>query len=153
MHDEEVVEYLQATDIYVSPSHDPNQIVSGTLSYAVACGRVVVATASTYAAELLADGRGITIPFKDSTSVASAVNSVLDDPQLRSSIETTAYRFGRSMTWARSAKLYEQAFRGAMARRAHAHNATGALELAASKLWGDALSRRAASIGEGVSSN
>jgi polysaccharide biosynthesis protein PslF len=153
MHDEEVVEYLQATDIYVSPSLDPNQIVSGTLSYAVACGRVAVATESTYAAELLADGRGITIPFKDSASVAAAVNSVLDDSQLRSSIETTAYRFGRSMTWARSAKLYEQVFRGAMTRRAHAHKASGALELTASKLWGDALSRRATSLGEGISSN
>jgi len=153
MHDEEVVDYLQATDIYVSPSLDPNQIVSGTLSYAVACGRVVVATSSTYAAELLADGRGITIPFKDSASVASAVNSVLDDAQLRSSIETTAYRFGRSMTWARVAKLYEHAFRGAMTRRTHAHTSTGALELTASKLWGDALSRRAASLGEGISPN
>ena len=153
MHDEEVVDYLQATDIYVSPSLDPNQIVSGTLSYAVACGRVVVATASIYATELLADGRGITIPFKDSASVASAVNSVLDDPQLRANIEETAYRFGRSMTWARVAKLYERAFQGAVTRRAHARKTTGALEIAASKLWGDALSRRAASLGEGITSN
>src|SRR5579864_7393511 len=65
MRDEEVVEFLQATDIYVSPSLDPNQIVSGTLSYAVACGRVVIATGSIYASELLADGRGITIPFRE----------------------------------------------------------------------------------------
>jgi glycosyltransferase involved in cell wall biosynthesis len=153
MHDEEVVEYLQATDIYVSPSLDPDQIVSGTLSYAVACGRVVVATASVYATELLADSRGITVPFKDSVSVSSAINSVLGDPELRASIETTAYRFGRSMTWGRVAKLYERAFRGAMTRRAHAAKTGGALEVAASKLWGDALTRRASSFGESISSN
>ncbi len=153
MHDEEVVDYLQATDVYLSPSLDPNQIVSGTLSYAMACGRVVVATASIYATELLADGRGITVPFQNSGSIASAVNSVLDDPQLRASIETTAYRFGRSMTWSRVSRRCERAFRGAMTRRAVASKAGGALELAASKLWGDALSRRAASLGEGISSN
>ncbi len=152
MHDEEVVEYLQATDVYVSPSLDPNQIVSGTLSYAVACGRVVVATASVYARELLADGRGTTVPFRDSVSVAQAVNAVLDDPQLRAKMEMTAYRFGRSMTWSRVAKRFESAFRGAISRRGIVRPST-TLEVAASKLWTDALSRRAASIGEGVSSN
>ncbi len=152
MHDEEVVEYLQATDVYVSPSLDPNQIVSGTLSYAVACGRVVIATPSAYARELLADGRGITVPFRDAASLSTAVNSVLDDTQLRASIETTAYRFGRSMTWARVARRYERGLRGAMTRRV-ARKESGALERAASKLWGDALSRRAASLGEGISSN
>ncbi len=153
MHDAEVVEYLQATDVYVSPSLDPDQIVSGTLSYAVACGRVVVATASVYARELLADGRGITVPFRDSASVASAVNAVLDDPQLRSSLETTAYRFGRSMTWTRVARRYESAFEGAVNRRAVASKTSPAMDLAASKLWGDALTRRAASLGEGISPN
>jgi hypothetical protein len=113
----------------------------------------VVATASVYATELLADGRGITVPFKDSVSVSSAINSVLGDPVLRASIETTAYRFGRSMTWGRVAKLYERAFRGAMTRRAHAAKTGGALEVAASKLWGDALTRRASSFGESISSN
>ncbi len=151
MHDEEVVSYLEATDVYVSPSLDPDQIVSGTLSYAVACGRVVVATASIYARELLADGRGVIIPFRVSASVAEAVNSVLNDSQLRSSIETTAYRFGRAMTWPRVARRYERAFQAAMTRRATTQ--ANPLERAASKLWSDALARRAASISESVSSN
>ncbi len=157
MHDEEVVQYLQATDIYVSPSLDPNQIVSGTLSYAVACGRVVIATASVYAIELLADGRGVTIPFRDSDSITAAVNAVLEDPQLRASIETTAYRFGRAMTWSRVAKRYAKAFRDAIARRAGAVKSGSALETAASKLWGEALSRQASTLastlGETISSN
>jgi polysaccharide biosynthesis protein PslF len=157
MQDDEVVDYLQATDVYVSPSLDPNQIVSGTLSYAVACGRVVVATASTYATELLADGRGVTIPFRDSGSIASSVNAVLDDPQLRGDIETTAYRFGRSMTWPRVAKQYERSFRAAIAQNAGAAKPSGALETAASKLWGDALQRQAttlaSSLSESISSN
>ncbi len=158
MNDEEVVEYLQATDVYVSSSLDPNQIVSGTLSYAVACGRAVVATASIYAKELLADGRGMTVPFKNSQSIAAAVNSVLGDPQLRASIETTAYRFGQGMTWSRVARQCEQTFAQALklqtslvARRA------GAAERAASTLWSDALQRHAtslvASLGEGTGGN
>lgn len=148
MHDEEVIEYLQATDVYVSPSLDPNQIVSGTLSYAVACGRVVIATASTYASELLADGRGITIPFRDSASVASAVNAVLHNPQLRSAIETSAYRFGRSMTWSRVARQYAQACCDAIARRSslRALQPNIALDSAASRLWSDALQRHASSL-------
>jgi glycosyltransferase involved in cell wall biosynthesis len=119
MNDDEVVRSLLATDVYVSPALDPNQIVSGTLSYAVACGRVVVATGSLYAKELLADGRGIVIPFRNAQALAAAVNLVLADPELRSSIETAAYRYGRTMTWPRVARQYEQAFREAAVRSAH----------------------------------
>lgn len=153
MNDEEVVAYLQATDIYLSPSLDPNQIVSGTLSYAVACGRVVVATASTYATELLADGRGITVPFRDHASVAEAANAVLDDPQLRSSIETAAYRFGRSMTWSRVARQYGEAFDEAIAQRGRQQvpHLMGALDRATSKLWDDALQHQAASLARPLS--
>jgi glycosyltransferase involved in cell wall biosynthesis len=153
MHDEEVVEYLEATDVYVSPSLDPDQIVSGTLSYAVACGRVVVATASAYARELLADGRGVTVPFRDSASIATAVSSVLSDQQLRSSIETAAYRFGRVMTWPRVAKGYQHIFAAAINRKAITLGRSASLESAATKLWNDTLARRAASISETFSPN
>ncbi|MBC5825442.1 MAG: glycosyltransferase family 4 protein [Candidatus Eremiobacteraeota bacterium] len=117
MSDDEVVRWLLATDVYVSPSLDANQIVSGTLSYAVACGRAVVATRYLYAQEILADGRGITVPFRDSAALSKAVNSILEDPELRSSIETSAYRFGRQMTWTRVAHEYEQGFLDAVHRR------------------------------------
>jgi len=110
LSDGEIVSYLLATDVYVSPALDPNQIVSGTLSYAVACGRVVVATENLYARELLADGRGITIPFRDSGAIAGAITAVLDEPELRAALERNAYRFGRQMTWDHVARKYRRAF-------------------------------------------
>lgn len=113
MTDDEIVEHLLATDVYVSPSLDPNQIVSGTLSYAVACGRVVVATASAYARELLADGRGVTVAFRSAAALELGINAVLADPRRRAAMETAAYRFGRRMIWPRVAREYETAFRDA----------------------------------------
>ena len=110
MTDEEVVEALLATDVYVSPSLDPYQSVSGTLSYAVACGRAVIATEYQYAKELLADGRGLTVPFRDPRALAAAVDAVLRDARLRASLEGAAYRYGRQMTWPCIAREYRQAF-------------------------------------------
>ena len=113
MTGDEIIEHLLATDVYVSPSLDPNQIVSGTLSYAVACGRVVVATASAYARELLADGRGMAVAFRSAAALELAINAVLADPRRRAAMETVAYRFGRRMIWPRVAREYEAAFRDA----------------------------------------
>ena len=127
MTDDEVVSYLMATDVYVSTSLERSQIVSGTLSYAVACGRVAIATEYMYARELLAEGRGITVPFKDSRALAGAVNLVLGDHALRRSIEANAHRFGRRMTWPRVAAKYEEAFvaSGLQTRRAESRAARG----------------------------
>ncbi|HEY7994998.1 MAG: glycosyltransferase family 4 protein [Candidatus Eremiobacterales bacterium] len=110
MTDDEVVGALLATDVYVSTSLDPHQSVSGTLSYAVACGRAVIATEYLYAKELLADGRGITVPFRDPRALAATVDDVLRNPSLRASLESAAYRFGRRMTWPRIAAGYREAF-------------------------------------------
>jgi glycosyltransferase involved in cell wall biosynthesis len=110
MTDDEVVAALLATDVYVSPSLDPHQAVSGTLSYAVACGRAVIATEFQYAKELLADGRGITVPFRDPNAIGAAIDAVLGDPALRSGLELAAYAFGRNMTWPNIALGYRTAF-------------------------------------------
>jgi glycosyltransferase involved in cell wall biosynthesis len=110
MTDDEVVAALLATDVYVSPSLDPHQAVSGTLSYAVACGRAVIATEFQYAKELLAEGRGITVPFRDPVAIGAAIDAVLGDPALRSSLELAAYAFGRNMTWPNIALGYRAAF-------------------------------------------
>ena len=125
--DAEVVSYLMATDVYVSSSLERSQSVSGTLSYAVACGRVAIATEYMYALELLAEGRGITVPFRDSRALAGAINLVLGDPALRRSIEANAHRFGRRMTWPRVAAKYEEAFvaSGLQTRRAESRAARG----------------------------
>jgi glycosyltransferase involved in cell wall biosynthesis len=110
MTDDEVVAALLATDVYVSPSLDPHQAVSGTLSYAVACGRAVIATEFQYAKELLADGRGITVPFRDPKAIGGAIDAVLSDASLRSALEHAAYAFGREMTWPKIALGYRNAF-------------------------------------------
>jgi glycosyltransferase involved in cell wall biosynthesis len=108
--DDEVVAALLATDVYLSPSLDPHQAVSGTLSYAVAAGRAVVATPYRYARELLSDGRGVIVPFRDSGALAESVKLILSDDAARGSLETTAYRFGRQMTWPKVALQYRGVF-------------------------------------------
>ncbi|HLJ82879.1 MAG TPA: glycosyltransferase family 4 protein [Candidatus Eremiobacteraceae bacterium] len=117
MPDEDVVGALLATDLYVSPSLDPHQAVSGTLSYAVACGRAVIATEYQYAKELLGDGRGITVPFRDPQSLAAAMLAVLDDPGLRASLESSAYAFGRDMVWPKIATAYRGVFVDALSEQ------------------------------------
>jgi glycosyltransferase involved in cell wall biosynthesis len=118
LSDEEVVSALLATDLYVSPSLDPHQAVSGTLSYALASGRAIIATPYRYARELLADGRGITVPFRDSAALAKAINLVIEDRDVRSLLETAAYRFGRRMTWPKVAADYTRVFLEARSERA-----------------------------------
>lgn len=96
---DELVGYLTATDIYLTPYLNPAQIVSGTLAYAVGCGKAIVLTPYLYAQELLAHNRGFLCEFRDSTSIARRLNMLLDDPALRRATERRAYRFGRQMTW------------------------------------------------------
>jgi glycosyltransferase involved in cell wall biosynthesis len=96
---DELVGYLTATDIYLTPYLNPAQIVSGTLAYAVGCGKAIVSTPYLYAQELLAHNRGFLCEFRDSTSIARRLNMLLDDPALRRATERRAYRFGRQMTW------------------------------------------------------
>jgi glycosyltransferase involved in cell wall biosynthesis len=107
---DELVQYLQATDIYLTPYLNPVQIVSGTLAYAVGLGKAIVSTPYLYAEELLAHGRGFLVQFRDALSIAKTMNSLLDDPDLRASTERRAYRFGRQMTWPNVAQEYGRLF-------------------------------------------
>jgi len=107
---DELVSYLQATDIYLTPYLNPVQIVSGTLAYAVGCGKAIVSTPYLYAQELLAYGRGFLCDFRDARSIAEYVTALLDDPSLRRATERRAYRFGRQMTWPHVAREYGRLF-------------------------------------------
>jgi polysaccharide biosynthesis protein PslF len=107
---DEVVSYLAATDIYLTPYLNPAQIVSGTLAYAVGCGKAIVSTPYLYAQELLAHCRGFLCEFRDAVSIAMWLNMLLDDPSLRRATERRAYRFGRQMTWPHVAAQYGQLF-------------------------------------------
>lgn len=107
---DELVGYLSATDIYLTPYLNPTQIVSGTLAYAIGCGKAVVSTPYLYAQELLAHNRGFLCEFRDSVSIAQRLNMLLDDPALRRATERRAYRFGRQMTWPHVAVEYGNLF-------------------------------------------
>jgi glycosyltransferase involved in cell wall biosynthesis len=107
---DELVSYLQATDIYLTPYLNPVQIVSGTLAYAVGCGKAIVSTPYLYAQELLAFGRGFIVPFRDAGAIAARVSELLDDATLRRATERRAYRFGRQMTWPQVAHEYGRCF-------------------------------------------
>lgn len=79
----ELLEYLQMTDVYLFTSKDPNQAVSGTFSYALSCGCAIVSTPIPHAQEVLAGETGITFDFGDSNQLAKAINRLLGDDTLR----------------------------------------------------------------------
>jgi glycosyltransferase involved in cell wall biosynthesis len=107
----ELVRYLAATDVYIMPYLGKDQIVSGTLAYAVGCGKAVVATPFTYAQEMLSNGRGVIVPFRDSEAIATAVIELLSDRRKLLAMEEKAYRFSRNMTWPSVAQQYSDLFR------------------------------------------
>ena len=95
----DIVGYLLATDVYVTPYLDPNQITSGTLAYALGAGKAIVSTPYLHAIEALDEGRGIIVPFRDSAAIADAVGRILDDPELKQRLERRAYAYGRETAW------------------------------------------------------
>jgi glycosyltransferase involved in cell wall biosynthesis len=106
----ELVEFLHATDVYVIPYLNPYQIASGTLSYAIASGKAVVSTPFVHAQELLSEGRGLLARFRDSQSLAVAINTLLDQPRLRAEIERAAYTYGKRMHWSAVGRAYCRLF-------------------------------------------
>lgn len=109
---DELLAYLSATDIYLTPYLNPVQIVSGTLAYAVGLGKAVVATPYLYAKELLEHARGFLVPFRDASAIATTLVALLDDPALRESTQRRAYKYGRRMTWPNVAHAYGELFTG-----------------------------------------
>ena len=101
----ELINFLQATDIYLTPYISPNQISSGTLIYALGAGKAVVSTPYYHAQEVLANDRGILCKFKDSDSIAAAINSLLDE-KFRTDIQKRAYNYSRRFLWKNVAKKY-----------------------------------------------
>jgi glycosyltransferase involved in cell wall biosynthesis len=95
----QVVDYLLATDVYVTPYLDPNQITSGTLAYALGAGKAIVSTPYLHASEVLEGGRGSLVPFRDATAIGAAILRILDDPELKAELERRAYDYGKEMAW------------------------------------------------------
>jgi len=111
----DLLEYLGAADIYITPYLNPAQITSGTLSYAFGCGKAVVSTPYWHAEELLADGRGVLVPFGDSDAIADQIINLLADEPTRHAMRKKGYMMGRDMIWERVIQGYADAF--AKARR------------------------------------
>ncbi|MBR9706382.1 glycosyltransferase [Candidatus Pacearchaeota archaeon] len=107
---QEIIQYLLATDIYLCTNLERNQIVSGTLSYALGCGRAVVSTPIIYAEEILANNAGLLAEFKNPESFSNAIERILSDKTLRTDIERNAYQKSRSMIWSNVAARYLSTF-------------------------------------------
>jgi glycosyltransferase involved in cell wall biosynthesis len=119
-----LIRYLQATDIYLTPYHDRNQITSGTLSYALGCGRAIVSTPYVYAGEALAEGRGLLAEFENPESIARCVNLYLENPAFREETEQRALEYGRKMAWPVVGKQYAEVFRRVARLRGEAMSAS-----------------------------
>lgn len=108
---EELLEYLQLTDIYVFSSNDPNQAVSGTFSYALSCGCPVVSTPIPHAKEVLSDGAGILYDFGNSQALAEAINRLLFDIELRLSVVSNGLQKITCTAWENSAVAHARFLR------------------------------------------
>ncbi|MFO1477345.1 MAG: glycosyltransferase family 4 protein [Verrucomicrobiota bacterium] len=118
---EELMRFIGAADIYLTPYLTEAQITSGTLAYAFGAGNAVVSTPYWHAAELLTAERGKLVPFRDAPAIAGAVVDLLRDETLRHSMRKNAYKLGREMVWSRVAQLYSKSFEQAR----HDHSFVG----------------------------
>jgi len=104
--DEELFDYVSATDIYITPYLNKAQMTSGPLSYAVGAGCAVISTPFWHAEELLADGRGILYDFGDSQSLSKILIDLLDNPDKTLALQKTAYKYGRTLIWQKAGEQY-----------------------------------------------
>lgn len=114
---EELTEFIGAADLYITPYLNVQQAVSGTLAYAFGCGQAVISTPYWHAEELLANDRGVLVPFADSSAIAREVIGLLGDDGRRLAMRDQAYQLGRSMTWDHVSKLYANSFNQARQER------------------------------------
>jgi glycosyltransferase involved in cell wall biosynthesis len=114
---QELMEFIGAADIYLTPYLNAEQIVSGTLAYTVGAGKALISTPYWHAEELLADGRGAIVPFRDPGAIAEQVVEMLDNDAARHAMRKRAYQLGREMTWQATAAKYMACFERARAER------------------------------------
>jgi predicted GH43/DUF377 family glycosyl hydrolase/glycosyltransferase involved in cell wall biosynthesis len=127
MSQRDIIDLLLATDVYVTPYLDPHQITSGTLAYAMGAGKAIVSTAYLHATEALADGRGIVVGFRDTIGLANAVNSVLDHPAEKETLEHRAYAYAKDMAWPRAGARWLELMRGLVTRGVTRSRPVGAI--------------------------
>jgi len=114
---EEVVSYLLATDTYVTPYINLEQVTSGTLAYAMGMGCPIVATPYLHARYLLQDGRGLVVPARDPQALAAAALHLFDDPALMARMERRNWEYGQALLWPLVGAEYLRVFRQAAGRK------------------------------------
>jgi glycosyltransferase involved in cell wall biosynthesis len=107
---EEMAEFIGAADIYITPYRHEEQVVSGTLAYALGAGKAIISTPYWHAVELLDGRRGALVPFQNANAIAQKTIELLDTPAIRHAMRKRAYLFARAMTWKRVAQGYMESF-------------------------------------------
>ena len=113
----DLVEFLAAVDIYITPYQSREQITSGTLAYSLAAGKPVISTPYWYAQELLDDGRGILVDFGHEDQISESILRLLQNDDERNSIREKAFKFGRRMAWPEVSRQYAEYFKEAKQER------------------------------------
>jgi glycosyltransferase involved in cell wall biosynthesis len=112
-----LLDFISMCDVYVTPYLNEAQMTSGTLAYSFGLGKAVVSTPYWHARELLADGRGVLVPFGNAQAIGTEIAALLTDDVRRQAMRERAYASSRSMTWERTAERYLAVF--ARTRRVH----------------------------------
>jgi len=111
LSDEELGDYLNMTDIYLSPYPNKDQAVSGTMAFALGCGLAIVSTSYAYARETLQGGRGLLAREADAGELAALMKMILDNPQIKEELKANAYKLGNSWTWPNVGRQYTAFFK------------------------------------------
>jgi len=114
---EELIEHVGAADIYITPYRHEAQVVSGTLAIALGAGKAIVSTPYWHAKELLAEKRGVIVPFQSPNAIAEAVITLLENDAERHAMRKRAYLYSRGTTWAKTARAYMTSFQRARFER------------------------------------
>jgi hypothetical protein len=112
-----MIEHVGAADIYITPYRQEAQVVSGTLAIALGAGKAIISTPYWHAKEILADGRGVLVPFDDPDSIAAAAIQLLNNDAERHAMRKRAYLYSRNTTWPKTAQAYMVSFQRARIER------------------------------------
>ena len=119
---EELVQFISAADIYITPYLNEAQITSGTLAYTLGAGKAIISTPYWYAEEMLAEERGVLVPFHDYEAISEQVIRLLYDEESRHAMRKRAYMLGREMIWPKVAQSYMKSFQTARNKRMYSTN-------------------------------
>lgn len=111
LSNEELGEYLYMSDIYLSPYPNKDQAVSGTMAFALGCGRAIVSTPYSYAVETLSEGRGLVAQEANAAELSALMETILKNPALKLDLQKKAYKLGKHWTWPNVGQQYTEMFK------------------------------------------